>query len=175
MEQQSPASGVVRILWMALIGSVALLFVVYRLGSHPPAPANATLFPILVLCGVFSGGASLFYTGFLYRQGARKLALETREIPSTIGPDHPNATRRVFVDPEKARGSGNVLYQSTFILSLAFAESVALYGLVLGMRGFRDEQVLPFFGVALALMAFRYPGPRAAEKMLERALGATFP
>ncbi len=175
MAEATPAPGTARVLWVALVSSVVLLYVSHRLMSVPVAPRDPTLFPSLVVVALTNAAASLFYPGFLLRQAAKKLALETREVPGAITPNSPNATRRVFVDAEKARAAALRLYQVNLVLSLALAETVALLGFVLGFHGFPDEQVLPFFGAALVLMALRFPGPRAAEKTLERALGASFP
>ena len=52
------------------------------------------------------------------------------------------------------------------------AESVSLFGFVLGFLGFDLAVVAPFFVVGAGLQAMRFPTPAAVEGPFERAHGA---
>jgi hypothetical protein len=58
------------------------------------------------------------------------------------------------------------------ILGLALAESVALFGLVLGQLGSPLPGVLPFFVVSWGLMLSKLPTERAIVQALEQVYDA---
>jgi hypothetical protein len=163
-----------RVLWAAILSSVGVMFVVLRVAEHPSEPQKPELFPIFGFFALSVAAASVLLPARLHAEVARAQRLETREEPNTVTPDAPSATRRVFVEPEKARAVAWRLFMSPFIISLALSEAVALSGFVLGFSGFPEERVLPFFLVSAVLLALRFPKASAAEKMLEKSLGATF-
>lgn len=59
-------------------------------------------------------------------------------------------------------------YLVGLILSLAFAESVCILGLVLGFLGAPASVVLPFFVVAWVLMVLRFPTHDKLERPARR-------
>jgi hypothetical protein len=172
---QDPALRTARVMWVGILVSVGLFYVVLRMAKHPSAPDDPISFPIFAALALSGGFASLLLPPYLHRQGTLRAALETRDAESAISADSTTTTRRVFVDPGKARGVAQKLYQSSLVLSLALSESVALVGLVLGMRGFPEERVLPFFVASVGLIALRFPRANAPERMLETSAQARFP
>jgi hypothetical protein len=68
-----------------------------------------------------------------------------------------------------------MLYQTTFILKMAMAEAVALFGFVLHFVGFPLAYALPFFVVCWALMIARFPTLEKAIAPLEQATGVHIP
>jgi hypothetical protein len=54
-------------------------------------------------------------------------------------------------------GSSENRYLTSFILAMALAEAVAIYGMVLGFKGAPSSVVLPFFVGAWILMLIRFP------------------
>ena len=132
----------------------------------------------LALAGVGSAVASLFFPPFMHRKGLSRVELEIEEVPD------PNAsvmfrdqtpTIRVFADPEAARGKARALFFTPFILRHALAESVAIYGVVLGFLGAGWETILPFFCVCWAIFAISAPLDARIHGPLEEAQDARFP
>lgn len=54
-------------------------------------------------------------------------------------------------------GEKNAAYVTALILSLALAESVAIFGLVVGFLGAPASVVVPFFAAAWILMLIQFP------------------
>jgi hypothetical protein len=172
---RDPALTNARTVWAGILCSVCLFYVALRMSTHSSAPADASSFFVFAALAVSGALASFFLPTYLHRRGARRTSLETREAETAITANSTSTTRRVFVNPDKARSFARRLYQSWLILSLALSESVALVGLLLGFRGFPEERVLPFFVASLTLIAVRFPRAHAPERMLETSAGARFP
>jgi hypothetical protein len=172
---KDPAVATARTIWLGILGSVGVFYVVLRMSARPSAPDDPSSFVIFTVCALAGAVASLFLPPYFHRQGTLRAALETRAAESAITADSNTTTRRVLVDSEKARALARQLYQSALVLSLALSESVALFGLLLGLRGFPEERVLPFFVASLALIALRYPRASAPARMLETSAQARFP
>lgn len=163
-----------RVLWGGIVSSVGVFFVVLHVAEHPNEPQNPAMFPLFGIAALSAAVASFLVPPRIHAETARTAGLETREAPNTTIPGAASGTKRVFVDPDKARAAAWRLFNSPFILSLALSEAVALFGFAVGFTGFGEERALPFFAVALVLLGLRFPGANAAEKMLEKSLGATF-
>ena len=170
---KGPSLRISRLVWFAIFCSVVLFYVSFRLTEHPSAPADPSLF--LPFAGLSLTSAVMsFVIPRLMQRGANAFGLETREVPGVVTPDSPNATKRVFTDPDKARLKAWQLFQTKLTLSLALSETPALFGYFLGFTGFSEERILPFFVASLVLIAVRFPTANAAEKMLEGSAGASF-
>lgn len=172
---KDPVLGKVRTVWAGTLVSVGVFYLALRWSPHPSTPNDPNVLFVFVALALTAAVASFALPPRLHRQGTLREALETRDGDSVITADSSSTTRRIFVDPDKARFSARRLYQSSLILSLALSESVALAGLLLGLRGFPEERTLPFFVASLALIALRYPKPNAPERMLETSARARFP
>jgi hypothetical protein len=122
-----------RILWAALFASTLLYIAVLELTIvQGESDWQALLLP-LAFAGVTVAGGSLVAPRILRRQQSTK-ANEERSSPQAAG-----------------------TYLVALILAMALAESVAIFGLVLGFRGAPATVVMPFFVVTWILMVIRFP------------------
>lgn len=172
-----------RILWGALVSSNALYFglLLYlntadarRAGLHPDPTLALVFAPVALGLAV----ASVLLPARLHAAAARAAAVETRDdlrddpLGATQGFRRPASSERVFADPAAARRAALQAFLAPFIVGMAMAESVSLFGLVLGFLGFGLAVVAPFFVVGAGLQATRYPTEAAVEGPFERAHGA---
>jgi hypothetical protein len=118
-----------RILWFALFLSTLIYLYVLNVTTVQGEPNWERLWTGLSIVAVAVGAASLFAPRFLVKRR----------------PTKPNG------------GSSENRYMTSFILAIALAEAVAIYGLVLGFRGAPLNVVLPFFVGAWILMLIRFP------------------
>lgn len=118
-----------RILWTALFASTLIYLLVLELVEVQSGTSWETLVYPLAFVAAMTGGASLL-------------------LP------------RILLNQSKSDGSADRLesrYLTTLILSLALAESVAIFGLVLGFLGAPATVVVPFFAAAWVLMVRQFP------------------
>ncbi|MGB5811274.1 MAG: hypothetical protein WBG86_12125 [Polyangiales bacterium] len=125
-----------RILWAALFVSTCLYVVVLGLTDTEGRTGFEAISMELAIAGSVTAGLSL---------------LGPRLFASTARP----------AGAADAAGAGTYLVR--FILSMALAEAVAIYGLVLGLAGAPTRMVLPFFAVAWVLMLIRFPSREQME------------
>lgn len=118
-----------RILWFALFLSTLVYLYVLDLTTVQGEPSWEKLLTGLAITAVAVGAASLF---------APRLLVKRRP-------------------PKPSHGSPENRYVTSFILAMALAEAVAIYGLVLGFKGAPPSVVLPFFVGAWILMIIRFP------------------
>jgi F0F1-type ATP synthase membrane subunit c/vacuolar-type H+-ATPase subunit K len=130
--------GLSRVLWVALFASTLLYIVVLELTALDTTDDWRSLAPMFALAALGSAGASLVAPRFVKR------------TPS-----------------EQTRSSSQSPYLLGLILSLAFAESVAILGLVLGFMGAPAAVVMPFFLATWILMIIRFPTERRLEAFNE--------
>jgi len=122
-----------RILWTALFISTLLYIVVLELTTvQTEADWEALALP-LVFAGVMLAGASLIGPRILIRRRSSTRAEE----------------------PSAGRAAG--AYLVALILAMALAESIAIFGLILGFLGAPPSVVVPFFVVTWILMLIRFP------------------
>lgn len=117
-----------RIIWGALVASTLIYIAVLELGVVVVEPQWEPLLLPLSLAAFGTAAASLLVP---------RLAMRRRQASS----------------PGDATGA----YLATLIIALALAESVAIFGLVLGLLGAPPKFVMPFFVVAWILMFIRFP------------------
>ena len=172
-----------RILWASLLSTnfiyLGVLAYVRDQRTPPPAPASALVMS-LALVGLTNAVMSFVLPQLLYRRAATATRVETREglmgdpLGATQGFRAAAASGRVFSDEGAARRVAFQAYQSPFIVGMAMAEAVSLFGFVLGFLGAEWAQVLPFFAVGVAAQAVRFPTRRRVEGMFETVHGARF-
>jgi F0F1-type ATP synthase membrane subunit c/vacuolar-type H+-ATPase subunit K len=121
-----------RAIWAALFVSTLIYIVVLELTKvQNDASWQALLYP-LAFGAVMTASASLVVPRMVLKQGAA----------GTRG------------DASNTRGGR---YLTALILALALAESIAIFGLVLGFLGAPPAVVVPFFAVTWILMLIRFP------------------
>lgn len=130
-----------RVIWAALFGSTLVYVAVLELTTGLGEPRWEILVTPLLVAGATSAGASLV-------------------LPRVLLQRHRVARRDSTAAPKDPAGA----YLVTLILALALAESIAIFGLVLGLQGAPPKVVMPFFALAWVLMIVRFP---TAEKLDE--------
>ncbi len=173
----------VRILWAALLSTnFVYLGVLAYVRDHRaplPAPASAMVMAMAV-AGLANAVMSFVMPQMIYRRAALATGVATREglmgdpLGATQGFRTAAASGRVFGDDRAARQAAFRVYQTPFIMGMAMAEAVSLFGFVLGFLGAEWAQVLPFFAVGIAAQAARLPTMGRVEGMFEAAHGARF-
>jgi F0F1-type ATP synthase membrane subunit c/vacuolar-type H+-ATPase subunit K len=118
-----------RIIWAALFGSTLLYVVILELSTIQVEGGWTVLFYPLVFAAASTAGASLLVPRIMRRRRAIDQSAEQRERNSV----------------------------TELIVILALAESVAIFGLVLGFLGAPARVVVPFFAVSWFLMLLRFP------------------
>ena len=167
---------VLRLLWAALLFSTVLMLVITYVAisgrgeALTPAPL---LLPVLGVVAVLEANASVLVPKHLFAHSVKAAKLEVTELPVKERMFNESARRgRKFTDAKAARERMLPVAQTTFILGMAFAESVALFGLVLYFLGHPLEVALPFFFVCWALMFSKFPNLKKFERQLEGAYDA---
>ncbi len=171
-----------RILWASLLltNFIYLGVLAYLRSSRTPPPEPAsTLVMGLAVAGLANAVMSFVLPRSIHRRAALATGTETREglmgdPLATQGFRTAAASGRVFSDDRAARRAAFQVFQSPFVVGMAMAESVSLFGFVLGFLGAEWAQVLPFFAVGIAAQAVRFPTLGRVEGMFEAAHGARF-
>jgi len=129
-----------RILWAALFASTLLYVLVLEVVEVQTGSSWQMLVYPLAFIAVTTGGASLI------------------------------APRMMFTRPsnDASTGPDNGGYLTSLIVALALAESVAIFGLVLGFLGAPPMVVVPFFAVAWILMIIRFPTKERVDRQSAR-------
>jgi len=117
-----------RILWAALFASTLMYLLVLEVVELQTGSSWETLLYPFAFAAVTSAGASLIAPRMMLRRGARDTSTVTHDG-----------------------------YLTMLIVALALAESVAIFGFVLGLLGAPATVVVPFFAVAWILMVIRFP------------------
>lgn len=163
-----------RILWGALLASTVIYLVVLET-LEPPAEPDRFMLIGLGIAAVFSATLSIFLPAYLHRQAVAATELEVEEVPDpdaqAMFRDQIPTVRR-FADPDAVVGRAMALFFTPFILGMALAESVVIYGFVLGFLGFDFTTIIPFWVAGWALMLVRFPRWSDALGPLEKAMRA---
>jgi hypothetical protein len=168
-----------RIIWGSLLAAIGLyvLVLVSGIAATPAAPQGMSLVLPLAAVALTCAGASVLVPRIVYRQAVSKIQLKIVEepAPDAFATQYRQAapTRKVFADPDAARRTAMICFQQPFILSIALSESVALFGLTLGILGYGMNTAAPFFAAGFCLVAARFPTEERVFGPFEASLGAT--
>lgn len=167
-QRVKPTQFIMTILWAALLASVFIYIVVgfFITGDREPTELDGTLVVIMAVCALGAGGASFILPQMMFSpERIRKHMRETEPDLEALAKDP--QTQQVDEDKlESLKTLSEVeqrlvglpaLYFAPFILGLALAESVAIFGLMLTFMGGDMTYMLPFCGAAIVLMIMRYP------------------
>ena len=165
-----------RVLWLALMVSNIMAFAVVALVAAPPAaPFDPMMFYVFALVSVGTGVAYVLVPSHMRAQQMQGVKLDTTEQAdpngSVIFRDAAPMVR-VFADPVKAARTAAAQFQTPFILGMALAESIGLYGTVLTVLGCPLEQAVAFPLVAALLQARLFPSRQRVLGPLEAHFGA---
>ena len=165
-----------RLLWLALVAStLAYLGVLLTLPGRP-TPDAPMLLPVLCLVGLSTTVVSVLTSRFLCRSAFSRATPEIRKEPDASQVQYRDQIpmRPVFADPEAARRTAARLHRTSLIVGMALAEAIALFGFVLGFRGFGMANVIPFFVACWALMVWHFPRASVIEREFESVHRAKF-
>ncbi len=129
-----------RILWAALFASTLIYVLALEVGEVQTGGSWQMLVYPLAFIAVTTGGASLVAPRMMFTRSSNEAS------------------------PSPANGG----YLTTLIVALALAESVAIFGLVLGFLGAPSMVVVPFFAVAWILMVIRFPTKERVDRQSAR-------
>jgi hypothetical protein len=134
-----------RIIWAAIGFSqmifAGLLFAgIFQRPAEPPQPILLTAIAAVAMVNAV---LSLVLPRFLLGQAIRAM----REREPALGDHGPDVVRRRAFQ----------VSMTPTILGLALAESVSIFGLVIGVLGFGTWQAAPFFAAGIALTAIQFP------------------
>jgi len=171
-----------RILWGAMFASTCVFIVVLyfqqRTGALPTEPTEPIMLPAFAAVALGIAIVSVLYPRHLHRTslelGKLEVVTEVDERGGAALFRDAAPTIRVFANPDEARRSAFVKYNTPFILGMAQSESIALFGFALGMLGFPLLHVLPFWLVCWVLMIIRFPTLERILGPLEKAHDAVF-
>lgn len=176
---------VARILWGALLSTHFIYLVVLATvrgnGSAPQQAPAQTMVLTMAAMAVGNAVMSFVVPRLVYARAVAANPPETREavmgeaVGGTPGFRTAAPSQRVFSDAAAARRQAVQLFQAPFIVGMAMAESVSLFGFVLGFLGAEWAQVLPFFALGIVAQAVRFPTVATVEGMFEQASRARFP
>ena len=171
-----PAETVRRILWWAFFAAIfGYIFVLYRKTAGVAAVPVLRPFAYgLAVLSVAMAVLSFLISGILLPESRLRNILLTDPDPEIlarnpqIGTADPNRLSKIkMLSPQERRLlSAAPAFFGVYIVRLAFCESIALYGLVLGQVSHSFPIVLPFAAAAIALMLTVSP---SLDSSLERA------
>lgn len=177
MEGTQSQLGVLRVLWGALVSSMLIIVGVTVLVIEPTSPPDPILLVGLGLTGATVAVVSLVWPRLFFLRLLATMNPKLTDVTDSTGSDvlpyRDTKRRRVFASPDAAARGALTRYQTVFILKMALAESVGIFGLVLCVLGHELTSVAPFFVVALALQLARFPRPASWERPLEAQFGAS--
>jgi hypothetical protein len=159
----TPTLTTLRIIWGSLLAAIGFyaFILAFSLVHSAGAPQGPSLVLPLAAVAVACAGVSVFLPRTLHRQAVLKTQLETVQepAPDAFSGEYRQAlpTRTVFADAKTARRTAMLCFQQPFILSVALSESVALFGLTVGIFGYGMGTAAPFFAAGFLLVASRFP------------------
>ena len=166
-----------RILWAALVMSTGIYVVIPNFMQRPEELPQRMMLIIFAMLAVSVGVASFILPRHIFRMALERLRLEVVEDQDRSEErgfrDKPSAQRR-FADPAQVRKRLMTIWFTPFILSLAMAEAIAIFGLVLLFLGASYIEGIPYFVACWVLFAIRVPREAtiiaAAEKVYQAKL-----
>ena len=169
-----------RILWAAMLMSTLMMptIMYLTLGSQTTEGPDDVLWIALFLAACIGGALYAYLPAKLRRQQIATLKLETHSVAD---PDasvifrEASPMKKVFSSPSDVLSAAAGGYFTSFIVGVALAEGIGIYGAVLLALGASPLQALPFTGVAILLIARVFPTRAALLGPIERHFDAVVP
>ena len=165
----------VRILWMSLFfSSLMFLFLISshvihveeNMPPHMPEMLGALAVGIAIMSIVLPA------RGFDTALRAMDVKLEN-EVGEPVGSFRESApVEKLIAKPHATVIAAFSRYQTPFIVGMALAEAINLFGFMLGFLGAHPYAYAPFFALGLGLMVWKFPRLSAITGPLERVKGA---
>jgi len=163
-----------RVLWAAITLASVVMFGLLWVVEHPPAPAEPLFGPVLAVVAAVEAIVSFLLPRHLARQALASTPAAIVDEPdpdASIGFRDRAATRRAFADPAALQARVDELSQMSLVLTCALRESIAIFGLILGVLGFDLPWVAPFFVAAWLLLALAFPTGRELDGLVLTTYG----
>lgn len=176
-----PALMTLRILWFALLAATFIYMgIAYGVFAKKAiVPQVPIMPPIFAAVSLVVAVLSFIMPRIVYRQAAKSMNVKIAdEVANNVFPDgyrEAMPKQHVFADPKDAMGKAFACFMTSFILSVALSEAIALFGLVVAQLGFDMMTSLPFFIAGAVLIAIRFPQQETVVTMFESVQGAVFP
>ncbi len=167
---------VVRILWMALF--VSSLMFLFMITSHIAHDDNARLPPHMPeLFGALALGIAIISVVLPARNfdaALRRMDVTfENEVGEPVGSFRESApVEKLIAKPHDTVSAAFARFQTPFIFGMALAESINLFGFILGFMGAPPYAYAPFFALGLGLMGSKFPRLVTITSALERVKGA---
>jgi hypothetical protein len=165
-----------RILWMGMFFS-SLMFL-FLISSHVIHDEDARMPPHLPeMLGAIALGVAIISIvlparGFDAALRAMDVKFEN-EVGEPVGSFRESApTTKIIAKPHETVIAAFARYQTPFIIGIALAESINLFGFMLGFMGAHPYAYAPFFALGLGLMVWKFPRLVTLTSALERVKGA---
>lgn len=168
---------VARNLWASMLASVGVYAGLLASGAVVTSPdAQPVPLAILLSAAAASAVASVLVPPFLHRRTIARTTFAIDELPLTSAPTGYRDTSGHFRQLAPAvYDVALALYFVPFIVGLALAESVAIFGFVGVVTGHPLAIGLGFFAVSGVLVAMRFPTRQAAIAPIEKHTAALAP
>ena len=166
----------IRIVWMAQI--VAGLMFLFMITSHIARAQGQEMPPHLpeMLAALALGIAvlSIVLPARIFDQGLRAMDVKfENEVGEPIGSFRESApTTKLVAKPHETVLAAFAPYQRPFMMGMALAQSINLFGFMLGFFGAPPYAYAPFFALGLGLMVWKFPRLTTITSALERVKGA---
>jgi hypothetical protein len=166
-----------RIIWGALLMStfmyLVVVFVVQQNGTRPTEEISPLLAPAFALAAVGLAVASVVLPRAMLKTALLAKRWRIGELPAEqrLFSDRQGRSR-YFSDPQSVRGEAFPAQQTSFMVGMALAEAVALFGFMLLYLGFGWAWGTPFFVVCWGLMLTRFPSSKRLDQQIEQAYDA---
>lgn len=171
-----PTMFILTIIWFVLVASVAIYvltcFIITQ--GQDPRPVDAPVLYVMIAAACIAGAASWMAPGFLlsnerirkHMRGDVDLeALATSPQTHVLDEDR-LARLGELSEIDQRLVSLPRLYFVPFVIGIALAESVAIFGMVLTILTANGTYVVPFAIASVALMLLRFP---RLEPLFDRA------
>lgn len=168
----------VRVLWFALLPSNFVFAALLTNGfaarqRTPDVGAMSAVFGALAL------GIAVLAFVLPARLFAKAIAAMRIDVAEEAG-ETPGGFRQAAVvtrriaHPTEALLAALARWQPAFIVGMALAESISLFGFVLGFLGAPPTTYFAFIATGLTIMLLKFPQIGTVKSAVERASGATF-
>jgi hypothetical protein len=166
---------VMRILWMAMVVSSLLFLVMIHLvhaGEDQRMPPRLPEMLGALSLGIAIISVVLPARAFDAALRAMDVTFEN-EIGEPVGSFRESApTTKLIAKPHDTVLAAFTRYQQPFLIGLALAEAINLFGFMTGFYGAPPYAYAPFFVLGLGLMFWRFPRLVTITSALERVKGA---
>ncbi len=166
----------IRTLWFALLPS-NLIFVALLANGFGAKAASSQAHAMAPMLGALAAGIavlSFFLPARIFAIALRsaKIAVSEEAGEGLGGFRQATLAQKTVARPTETVLDALARWRPTFLIGMALAESISLFGLMVGFLGAPALVYLPFIAAGLAIMLVKYPRLETVTSAIERASGA---